>query len=90
MRLNTVALGVCKGVTKLGKPCQGKDVYQNGYCTHHGGSGQLVRLVRLAERQKEKISRALKKSRAFDRKMKALLKQRPDIAAMIERRGSER
>jgi len=48
MRARTLLpAGGCKGITKGGKPCQAKDVFENSYCKHHGGQGASLMARRL-------------------------------------------
>jgi hypothetical protein len=48
MRLSTfLPAGGCKGKTERGRNCQSKDVFENGYCKHHGGEGQSLTARRL-------------------------------------------
>lgn len=85
MRLNTLALGGCKGTTQKGQPCQGKDVYENGYCKHHGGEGKLPRLEYQKAKLLRKAERALKRSKRFERKVAKFIKAHPSIQEFIDR-----
>lgn len=38
--------GCCKGITKKGTQCQALDVFENGFCKHHGGEGMSVHQYR--------------------------------------------
>jgi hypothetical protein len=81
MRLSTMLpAGGCKGITKLGKPCQGKDVFSNGYCKHHGGQGESL----VSRRLKLQIAEELRKSERFSKRMAKWEKRNPAFRRAME------
>lgn len=48
----TFPQGACSGTTADGRRCGTRDVFENGRCRHHGGTGKLLRtLIKEARQQ---------------------------------------
>ena len=56
--------GACKGITKKGTPCRGREVYSNGFCKYHGGDGESpfeIRKRHLIEKNRRWTQRLLRR-----------------------------
>lgn len=81
MKLKTLLpAGGCKGKTKKALSCQSKDVYENGYCKHHGGEG----LSLVSRRQKLAVELTLKESDRFRKRMAAWERNHPELKKIRE------
>lgn len=67
--------GICKGLTKSGKPCGQKSIYLNGYCRHHGGEtpqsyidAQIERIREKEARRTARLERKLRRIGVLDTK----------------------
>lgn len=79
--------GACKGTTKEGKKCGIRDIFQNGYCRHHGGQGTLVRVIFQREKLLKKCERLRKKAernKSFQRIVEELKARNPNLQAMVD------
>lgn len=72
--------GGCKGTTKKGLSCQSKDVFENGYCKHHGGKGESL----VSRRQKLAVELALKRAARFNRRMARWERKHPELRRLRE------
>jgi hypothetical protein len=81
MRASTMLpAGGCKGTTLKGRPCQGKDVFENGYCKHHGGEGKSLTQRRMIFN----LERAKYKAEKFAKRMERWKKQNPNLRRIME------
>ena len=56
--------GACKGITKKGTPCRGREVYSNNFCKYHGGAGESpfeIRKRLLIEKNRRRTRRLLRR-----------------------------
>jgi hypothetical protein len=76
--------GGCKGFTRKGQPCDAKNVFQNGYCKHHGGKGESL----LDRRRTLKLQLDTRKSermrKSIDRLLRRASKESPALRQMLE------
>ena len=81
MRASTMLpAGGCKGTTKQGRPCQAKDVFENGRCKHHGPEGKSLtqrRMIFNLERSKYKAAK-------FAKRMERWKKKSPNLRRIME------
>lgn len=81
MRLSfLVPGGGCKGVTLKGQPCRAKDVYENGYCKHHGGEGQSL----TDRRNLLRVELSKRKAAKFNKRMERWKKKNPALRRIME------
>src|SRR5438105_8510897 len=86
MRLRSLyPAGACTGMTREGKRCGIRDVFENGRCHHHGGQGKLIREILALEKLKRRTARTQRRARATTSIVERLMKDNPRLREMIER-----
>jgi len=86
MRLKSLyPAGACSGATKEGKRCGIRDVFQNGFCRHHGGQGKLLREIYAEAKLEGKIQRAERRAKRTQALIDRVLQDNPALRLALQR-----
>jgi hypothetical protein len=61
----------CGAPTQSGAPCQRREVFTNGLCQAHGGTGELARIARKQAKDSRRRDSLVKEAMSFVAQMRA-------------------